>query len=71
MGKPNGPNTADQLARLFQLRTAGAPGKPHYRTNVFVGWVYRLLPEIAHLLAEDYFRLLYQPVWETEQRRAA
>lgn len=70
-GSPDGPSTVNEMVRLFKLRTAGAPGKPNYRTNVFVGWVYKLLPATAELLAEDYFRLLYQPVWQAEHRRAA
>lgn len=70
-GREGEASTSSEMVRLFDLRTAGAPGKPTYRHNVFVGWVYKLLPETAYQLAEDYFRLLYLPLREVEQVKAA
>jgi hypothetical protein len=69
--QPDGERTGDAMIRLFDQRIAGAPGKPHYRTNTFVGWVYKLLPDTARTLAEDYFRLLHGSIRQAARARAA
>lgn len=50
------------MFNLFQARAKGAPGKPLFCGSAFTGTVKKLLPETARQLAEDYFRLLYEPL---------
>lgn len=60
----------DQLIRimynLFQQRVKGAPGKPFFEASAFTGTIIKLLPATAMQLAEDYFRLLYGPLAESQ-----
>lgn len=67
----DGEATGDAMVRLFDQWVAGAPGRPHYRTNTFVGWVYKVLPDTARALAEEYFRLLHGPIRAAARTRAA
>ncbi len=45
---------------LFQSRARGRPGKPIYFGSAFVGTVDPLDLDVARLLADDYFELLYE-----------
>lgn len=62
------PDLVHEMYRLFQQRTKGAPGKPFFDGSAFVGDIKKLQPATARLLAEDYFRLLYEPL--NDQRRS-
>jgi hypothetical protein len=45
---------------LFQSRARGRPGRPIYFGSAFVGTVDPLDLDVARLLADDYFELLYE-----------
>ena len=47
----------------FQESARGHPGAPVFDGSAFVGRVERLLPDVARNLADDYFRMLYEPVY--------
>lgn len=68
VGNKASPDLVDEMYRFFQERTKGAPGKPFFYGTSFVGDIKKLQPATARLLAEDYFRLLYQPL--NDQRRS-
>jgi hypothetical protein len=56
----------------FQERARGLPGKPCFDGSAFVGSVEKLLPHAARDLAEDFFSMLYEPVYKRSgSRRAA
>ena len=47
---------------LFQRLASGAPGNPLFEGKSFVGYIDRLLPELACELAEAFFGMLYMPM---------
>ena len=49
----------DRMFALFQSRARGRPGKPIYFGSAFVGTVDPVDLEVARLLADDYFEMLY------------
>lgn len=59
----------DEMYAQFVDRARHAPGNPIFFGKSFTGWAERLLPASAQLLAEDYFKLLYNPL--NDQRRRA
>jgi hypothetical protein len=49
----------EQLFARFQKRAKGSPGRPLFEGSAFVGTVENLLPNVARLLADDFFEMLY------------
>ena len=49
-----------RMFALFQSRARGRPGKPIYFGSAFVGTVDPVDLEVARLLADDYFEMLYE-----------
>lgn len=62
-------NLVRRMYDLFQERVKGGPGNPYFYGSAFVGDIKKLVPNTARQLAEDYFRLLYQPMNEQRMKR--
>ncbi len=50
----------DRLSATFQRRSAGSGAKPYFSGSAFVGSIKDLRPDIADLLADEFFMILYQ-----------
>lgn len=56
----------DVMFKRYQALAKGDPAKSMFTGSAFVGWIDRLSPNVARLIADDFFKRLYLPLTQQE-----